>query len=95
METEKYITEKLEQIQIRLDDLLQIVQSKQQTKPEEVFFDNQEFIQIMNISKRTAQQWRFDRIVSYSQIGNKFYYTLADILLLLKVNYKSSFNIPL
>ena len=44
-----------------------------------VFFDNAEFIQVMNISKRTAVQWRSDKIINYSIIGSKIYYTLADI----------------
>jgi hypothetical protein len=51
----------------------------QRLNPDSVFFDNQEFIQIMNISKRTAQEWRSQNIISFSQIGKKFYYRMSDI----------------
>jgi hypothetical protein len=56
----------------------------QRLNPDSVFFDNQEFIQIMNISKRTAQEWRSQNIISYSQIGKKFYYRMSDIQELLE-----------
>ncbi|MGZ9676145.1 helix-turn-helix domain-containing protein [Flavobacterium sp. GNP001] len=55
--------------------------------PENIFFDSQEFMQLMNISKRTAQQWRDNKVIGFSQVGNKIYYSLSDILNLLKENY--------
>ena len=55
--------------------------------PENIFFDNQEFLQIMNISKKTALVWRQNKIIKYSQIGCKYYYRLKDILELLNDNY--------
>lgn len=59
----------------------------QNVDPENVFFDNQEFIKVMNISKRTAQQWRDTGYIGFSQLGNKIYYRLVDIQNLLKENY--------
>jgi|JFJP01.1.fsa_nt_gi hypothetical protein len=56
-------------------------------EPEEVFFDNQEFMLLMNISKRTAQEWRNKDIIKFSQVGNKIYYRLSDIQKLLNDNY--------
>jgi hypothetical protein len=53
-----------------------------------IFFDNQEFMQLMNISKRTSQQWRDNKIIGFSQVGNKIYYRLSDIQKLLEENYK-------
>ena len=38
----------------------------------------------MNISKRTAQEWRNKKIIEFSQVGNKIYYRLADVLDLLQ-----------
>ncbi len=55
--------------------------------PQDIFFDNQEFMKVMNISKRTAQLWRDTGFIGYSQLGNKIYYTLADIQKLMKENY--------
>lgn len=54
---------------------------------DEIFFDNQEFLSVMNISKRTAQQWRDTGFIGYSQLGNKIYYRLSDIKALLSENY--------
>jgi hypothetical protein len=55
--------------------------------PENIFFDNQEFLQIMNISKKTALVWRQKKIINFSSVGNKYYYRLNDILDLLQKNY--------
>ena len=40
----------------------------------ETFLDNQEFLLLMKISKRTAQTWRDEGKISFSQVGNKIYY---------------------
>ena len=51
-----------EKVLKRLDDsvALLVAQMKLGGKldPEDVFFDNGEFMKLMNISKRTAQEWR-------------------------------------
>ena len=49
------------------------------TGTQDTFIDNSEFIQRMKISKRTAQTWRDEKRISYSQIGAKIYYKLADV----------------
>jgi len=54
---------------------------------EDIFFDNQEFIQLMNISKRTAQDWRTKNIINFSQVGNKIYYKLSDVQKLINEHY--------
>ena len=56
----------------------------------DVFLDNQEFLQVMNISKRTAQIWRDSGIISFSQVGAKIYYRFSDIEELLTKNYKKA-----
>lgn len=84
--------EPLEKVQARINKLLDRLEQKQRTNPEEVFFDNQQFIQVMNISKRLAQIWRENKVIGYSQVGNKFYYKLSDILGLLEKNYSPAKN---
>jgi hypothetical protein len=79
--------EPLDKVQARLNKLLNRLEQKQRTNPEEVFFDNQQFIQVMNISKRLAQIWRENKVIGYSHVGNKFYYKLSDILSLLEKHY--------
>jgi len=59
----------------------------QNVDPKNVFFDNQEFLLLMNISKRTAQMWRDTGFIGFSQLGNKIYYRLEDILSLLNEYY--------
>ena len=50
----RFSEEEVQQIMDRLDQLSIEVKKKQRTEPDQVFYDNQEFLQIMNISKRTA-----------------------------------------
>jgi len=57
------------------------------------FVDNQEFIQLMKISKRTAQAWRDEKVIGYAQIGNKIYYKVGDIEDLLERNYHRAFKV--
>lgn len=59
----------------------------QNVDPINVFFDNQEFLHLMNVSKRTAQMWRDTGFIGFSQLGNKIYYRMEDIQNLLKENY--------
>ena len=75
----------------RLDVLNKKLEEKQKS-PNDTFLDNQEFIQLMNISKRTAQTWRDEGIISFSQIGSKIYYRMSDVQKLLDKNYKAAFS---
>ena len=45
----------------------------------------------MNISKRTAQNWRDEGKIAFSQIGGKIYYRYGDIEALLKQHYNRAF----
>ena len=74
----------------RLEILNHKLEEKQKS-PKDIFLDNQEFLQLMNISKRTAQTWRDEGIVSFSQIGSKIYYRMSDVQKLLDKNYKEAF----
>lgn len=81
---------------IRLDEkttlILATLKLNNTLKPDDVFFDNQEFLQVMNISKRTAQTWRDEGKISFSQIGSKIYYRMSDVQKLLDKNYKQAFS---
>lgn len=55
--------------------------------------DNYRFLQLMNVSQKTAQSWRDKRLIAFSQIGNKIYYRLSDIRDLLDKFYKAA-NTP-
>lgn len=75
----------------KLKKLTDVLADKQKN-PEDTFLDNQEFMQLMNISKRTSQTWRDEGIISFSQIGSKIYYRMSDVQKLLDNNYKKSFR---
>jgi 3-methyladenine DNA glycosylase Tag len=75
----------------RLDTLNKKMEYKSKT-PSETFLDNQELIRLMNISKRTAQTWRDEGKISFSQINSKIYYRMSDVQKLLDANYKKAFN---
>ena len=85
--------ERIENILKRLDEQMTFVVAKmklnEKIDPDDVFFDNGEFMKLMNISKRTAQEWRNKKVIEFSQVGNKIYYRLSDIQKLLNDNYNS------
>jgi predicted site-specific integrase-resolvase len=58
----------------------------------ETFLDNQEFLLLLKISKRTAQTWRDEGKISFSQVGNKIYYKLSDVEKLMQENYNKAFK---
>jgi 3-methyladenine DNA glycosylase Tag len=66
--------------------------TSKEKEPKEVWLDNQEFLQTLKISKRTAQHYRDTGLISFSQVGNKIYYKLADVEEMLKKHYNKSFK---
>lgn len=80
--------EELQLIFDRLDRIEASLNAKQK-QPDDPFLDSQEFIQLMNISKRTAQAWRDQGIIPYSQVGSKIYYRMSDIQKLLDAHYQN------
>jgi len=76
-----------DQFQQLLQRISQIQQTVEKISPSQTFIDNSEFIQLMRISKRTAQTWRDDKIIAFSQVGAKIYYKLTDVEKLLQSNY--------
>ena len=87
MEFYENTTKKLDKIIDSVTEFAVKTKLVQNVDPGNVFFDNQEFLQLMNISKRTSQTWRDSGFIGFSQLGNKIYYRLEDIQNLLKENY--------
>ncbi len=75
----------------KLDTIQSQISIKAHPK-KETFLDNQEFLLLMKISKRTAQTWRDEGKISFSQVGNKIYYKLSDVEKLLQEHYNKSFK---
>ena len=78
------ILKKFDEINFRIQSAIAV--------PGETFVDNQQFLQLMKISKRTAQSWRDDGIISFSQVGSKIYYRMSDVQKLLDSNYSQAFK---
>ena len=83
--------EQFEQLMTKVNDIAVQVQSKTSQK-QEIFVDNEEFIKMMKISRRTAQTWRDEGKISFSQVGNKIYYKLSDIEKTMQDYYNKSFG---
>tara|TARA_R110002094_G_scaffold18835_2_gene30487 strand:- start:556 stop:846 length:291 start_codon:yes stop_codon:yes gene_type:complete len=84
-------TQQYKELVNRLDTLNKKLEENQKS-PTDTFLDNQEFLQLMNISKRTAQTWRDEGKISFSQIGSKICYRMSDVQKLLDKNYKAAFS---
>lgn len=60
--------------------------------PQDIILDNNEFQKLMKISKRTAQAWRDEGIITFTQVGSKIYYRMSDIERLMEKNKSQSFS---
>ena len=56
----------------------------------EKWLDNQEVMQLLNVSKRTLQMYRDESLIAFSQVGNKMYYKTTDVEQFLKNNYNEA-----
>lgn len=82
--------EQFQQINNRLDEIAKNINVKE-INPNE-FVDNTDFLELMKISKRTAQSWRDEGKIAFSQVGGKIYYRYGDIQELLKQHYNRAFS---
>ena len=83
--------EQFEGLISKINDIHEKVNAKSAPK-QEVFLDNEEFIAMMKISRRTAQNWRDEGKISFSQVGSKIYYKLSDVEKLMQDYYNKSFS---
>lgn len=91
METVIIAKEQFDELLSRVDKIQAILKENQKT-PEDIFLDNVDFMNLMHISKRTAQSWRNEGRINFSQISGKIYYRMSDIQKLLDSNYNKKLN---
>lgn len=84
-------SEAFEQLKAMFESINTRLNTKEK-EPKEVWLDNQEMMQLLKISKRTAQHYRDSGMISFSQVGNKIYYKLSDVEELLKRHYNKAFK---
>ena len=83
--------EQYNEIITRIDELKLEIKGNSKSSSNE-FVDNSDFIKLMNISKRTAQAWRDEGKISFSQVGGKIYYKMSDVQEMLNHNYNPAFK---
>ncbi len=91
MEAKIMTVEEYKDILAKMDKILNAVEYSKNV-PSEKFVDNADFIRLMNISKRTAQTWRDEGVISFSQVGSKIYYRMSDIESLLESRKVKAFK---
>ena len=91
MEAIIFTKDQFTELMARLDTIQKQINAKDDQK-KETFLDNQEFLLHLKISKRTAQSWRDEGKISFSQVGNKIYYKLSDVEKLMQENYNKAFK---
>lgn len=74
----------------KLSSIEKILAEKSNPKAPD-FYDQSQFEKYMKVTKRTAQKWRDEGLISFSQIGGKIYYRFSDIDEFLEKNSKKSF----
>ncbi|KUO65655.1 MAG: hypothetical protein APF83_01125 [Lutibacter sp. BRH_c52] len=75
----------------KLDTIQNQISFKSDPK-KETYLDNQEFLTLLKVSKRTAQTWRDEGKISFSQVGSKIYYKLSDVEKLMQEHYNKAFK---
>lgn len=83
--------EKFEELLSQLSEIKAEIKGNPKAAADEII-DNADFIQLMKISKRTAQSWRDEGKISFSQVGGKIYYKMSDVNGLLDNNHKPAFK---
>ena len=80
MKTEHPFINDMQKLSKNVAEIKSILLTKERSK---LVYSNNEFCELMSISKTTAKTWRKEGKISYSSIGNKTYYTIDSIYKLL------------
>ena len=70
--------DQFDELVAKMNEVLEKLNSKTAPK-QEIFLDNEELIAMLKISRRTAQTWRDEGKISFSQVGSKIYYKLSHV----------------
>lgn len=81
-----YIEEKLGEILKSLQDIKEMLEVVNPNENKEIL-DNQDVMQLLNISSRTLQNYRDQGIMPFSKIEGKIYYKMKDLIAMIDKNY--------
>lgn len=82
---------KLNQFLQEVEKMAEELKEARNSKNIDRVYTNDEFVKMMGISKRTAQTWRDEGKITFSQIGGKIYYSQSDIDTMLNENKKGGY----
>lgn len=83
--------DQFEELISKINDIASKVNTKQGAV-QETYLDNKQFMEMLKISPRTAQTWRDEGKISFSQVGSKIYYKLSDVEKCMETYYNKSFS---
>lgn len=70
--------DQFEQLIAKIDDINNKL-ANTTAKRTESYLNNKQFMELLGVSLRTAQTWRDEGKISFSQVGNKIYYKMSDV----------------
>lgn len=70
--------DQFDQLIAKSDDINDRLQNSN-PKRTETYLNNKQFMEMLDVSLRTAQTWRDEGKITFSQVGNKIYYKLSDV----------------
>lgn len=70
-----------------LEALIKNIKVSPSSPTKDTWLDNQQVMQLLNISKRLLQTYRDESVLPFSKVNNKIYYKASDIQKLLEKHY--------
>ena len=70
--------DQFDQLIAKIDDINERLTNTHPRKTE-TYLNNKQFMEMLDVSLRTAQTWRDEGKITFSQVGNKIYYKLSDV----------------
>ena len=92
MEIEFLNTEEKQALLAKLDAILAHNTEKAKKELLKQPVSNEDFIKLMGISSRTAQNWRDKGVIEFYKIGDKIYYTWDSIHKMMETHKVKSFR---
>ena len=91
MEAIIFTKDQFTELMSKLDTIQSQINIKAGPK-QETYLGNIELMALLDVSKRTAQTWRDEGKISFSQMGSKIYYKLSDVDKFMQENYNKAFK---
>lgn len=66
-------------LESKLDELIRCYRERNMSGYKTTILDNAEFVKLFRITGKTAQNWRDEGLIEYSQVKGKIYYRAEDV----------------